>query len=95
MSEDPEPEAPPGRDLSWLSLGCGVASAIWAGIVLSPSTGSLPAWPAASVGLFALVFARLPGRALARGAGAFLGAVGMLVGLGKILALWGLLELTG
>jgi hypothetical protein len=47
------------------------------------------------VGIFALLAARLPGRAWPRGMGAFLGVVGLLVGIVKIAALWGFLELIG
>jgi hypothetical protein len=83
------------RDWSWLALGCGLVSATWAIVMVVPGIADLPAWPAVSVGLFALVFARAPGRALARGIGAFLGVVGLVVGMAKILALWGLLELLG
>lgn len=83
----------PGRDWSGLSLVCALFSVGWAVAILLPSVGDLPAWPAASVGIFALVFARAPGRPLLRGLGAFLGLAGLLVGVGKILALWGLLEL--
>ncbi|PRQ06370.1 hypothetical protein [Enhygromyxa salina] len=81
------------RDWSLLSLGAGLFSVGWAAAILWPSVGDLPAWPAASVGIFALMFARAPGRPLLRGLGAFLGALGLIVGAGKILALWGLLEL--
>jgi hypothetical protein len=81
------------RDLGWLSLVTGLFSVGWAVAILLPGVRDLPAWPAASVGIFALVFARAPGRALLRGVGAFLGFVGLLVGVGKILALWGLLQL--
>jgi hypothetical protein len=87
---DPQPGT---RDWGVLALACGVVSAGWAVAVLLPSVGNLPAWPAASVGIFAIVFARAPGRPLLRGLAAFLGLLGLLVGLGKILALWGLLEL--
>ena len=61
--------------------------------MLLPSVADLPAWPAASFGILALVTARLPGRGLWRGFGAFLGFVGLAVGSAKILALWGLLEI--
>ncbi|HLT37820.1 MAG TPA: hypothetical protein VK034_16125 [Enhygromyxa sp.] len=83
------------RDWSALALLCGLFSAGWAIAVLLPNMTDLPAWPAASVGIFAIVFARAPGRPLIRGFAAFLGVLGLLVGLGKILALWGLLELLG
>lgn len=83
----------PSRDWSALCLTAGVFSLGWAVAILTPSGPDLPAWPAASVGIFALVFARAPGRALLRGAGAFFGLIGLLAGLAKILALWGLLEL--
>ena len=90
--EDPD-ESSPGRDWSPLSFGLGLASVGWAVAILIPGGPDLPAWPAASVGIFAMVFARAPGRALLRGGGAFLGLVGLLVGLAKILALWGVLGL--
>ena len=92
-AEDVEDLEPASRDWSPLSLGLGLASIGWAVAILLPEGPDLPAWPAASVGIFALVFARAPGRALLRGAGAFLGLVGLLVGVAKILALWGVLEL--
>lgn len=81
------------RDWGLMSLIAGVFSFAWAVAILLPEVRDLPAWPAASVGIFALMFARAPGRALSRGLGAFLGFVGLVVGAGKILALWGLLEL--
>ncbi|KIG11842.1 hypothetical protein DB30_02394 [Enhygromyxa salina] len=81
------------RDWSLLSLGAGLFSIGWATAILWPGVADLPAWPAASVGVFALAFAGAPGRPLPRGLGAFLGTVGLIVGAGKILALWGLLEL--
>jgi hypothetical protein len=81
------------RDWGALALACGVVSAGWGVAVLLPSVDNLPAWPAASVGIFAIVLARAPGRPLLRGLAAFLGLLGLLVGVGKILALWGLLEL--
>lgn len=81
------------RDWGLLSLVAGLFSFGWAVAILLPDVRDLPAWPAASVGIFALMFARAPGRALPRGLGAFLGFIGLAVGAGKILALWGLLEL--
>ncbi len=85
----------PRFDFGWLCLAAGLFSVAWAVAILLPDVRDLPAWPAASVGIFALVFARAPGRALLRGLGAFLGLLGVLVGLGKIVALWGLLEILG
>jgi hypothetical protein len=73
----------------------GLFSVGWAIAIVLPEVRDLPAWPAASVGIFALVCARAPGRPLLRGLGAFLGVLGLLVGAGKILALWGLLEFLG
>jgi hypothetical protein len=84
-----------GADWSWLCLASGLFSVGWAVAIVLPDMRDLPAWPAASVGIFALVFARAPGRALLRGLGAFLGVLGLLVGIGKIVALWGLLEFLG
>lgn len=81
------------RDWSVLALVCGLFSAGWAIAILVPDVADLPAWPAASVGILAIVFGRAPGRALIRGIAAFLGFLGLLIGLGKIAALWGLLEL--
>ncbi len=98
MNEDEAPDAAQGRDWGIWSLICGVLSLAWAALILVPELPglpNLPAWPAASVGIFALVFARAPGRPVLRGLGAFLGLLGLLVGVGKILALWGLLELLG
>ncbi|MFO7561222.1 MAG: hypothetical protein R6X02_01160 [Enhygromyxa sp.] len=93
MSEAKPEGRAPRRDWGGLALACGLLSAGWGVAVLLPSSGDLPAWPAASVGIFAIVFARAPGRALLRGLAAFLGVLGLLIGFGKILALWGLLEL--
>jgi hypothetical protein len=93
VSDEAEPnERAPTRDWSLLALVCGLISAGWAIAILLPNVADLPAWPAASVGIFAIVFARAPGRAFVRGFAAFLGFLGLLVGLGKILALWGLLH---
>jgi hypothetical protein len=94
MSAD-EPAREPGRDWSWLSSSLGMMSSSWALAILVPDGPDLPAWPAASLGVFALLAARLPGRAWPRGLGAFLGLLGLLVGLAKIAALWGLLDLLG
>jgi hypothetical protein len=80
-------------DFGLLSMIAGLFSVAWAVAILLPDVRDLPAWPAASVGIFALMFAGGPGRALTRGIGAFLGLIGLIVGAGKILALWGLLEL--
>jgi hypothetical protein len=92
---DEDPARDPGRDWSWLSSILGLFSATWAVLIVIPEGPELPAWPAASVGVFALLAARLPGRAWPRGLGAFLGVVGLLVGLAKIAALWGFLDLIG
>ncbi|NVB41521.1 hypothetical protein G6O69_27025 [Pseudenhygromyxa sp. WMMC2535] len=94
--ESADPAA--ASDLGWLTLILGLASATWAVLILLPASGDwveggLPAWPAASVGIFALAFARMPGRPLSRGIGAFLAVLGLIVGLAKILAAWGLLML--
>lgn len=78
-----------------MPLVLGLASASWAVAILLPTMRDLPAWPAASAGVFALVLARMPGRALPRGIGAFLGLLGLLIGLLEIAALWGVLELLG
>lgn len=94
MSAD-EPARESGRDWSWLSLILGVLASTWALVIVVPEGPALPAWPAASLGVFALVTARLPGRAWPRGLGAFLGVLGVLVGVAKIAALWGLLDLLG
>jgi hypothetical protein len=95
VTGDGQAAAAPRFDFGWLCLATGLFSVGWAVAILLPDVRDLPAWPAASVGIFALVFARAPGRALLRGLGAFLGVLGLLVGVGKILALWGLLELLG
>lgn len=91
MSEDPT-RAPP-RNLGGLALGLGLVASAWALLIVVPGGPSLPAWPAASVGVFAVLASRLPGRAWARGLGSFLGVIGILVGLVKIAALWGLVKL--
>jgi len=93
MSDPAPAEQPPGRDWSALPFLCGVFSLAWAVAILVPDAPDWPAWPAASTGLFALVLARAPGRALPRALGAFFGLLGLLVGVGKILVLWGLLGL--
>ena len=95
MSEAEPAKPAKGRDWGVPTLGCGLLSVAWAVAILVPNGADLPAWPAASIGIFALIFARAPGRPLLRGLGAFLGVLGLLVGVGKILALWGLLELLG
>ncbi len=93
VDEPAHDPSPSGRDWSWACSILGVLSASWALVIVIPGGPELPAWPAASLGVFALVAARLPGRAWPRGLGAFLGVVGILVGLAKIAALWGLLDL--
>ncbi|EDM75383.1 hypothetical protein PPSIR1_10270 [Plesiocystis pacifica SIR-1] len=87
------PETGTGRDWSWISLVLGLAALAWAVMILLPSVRPLPAWPAASVGVFAMILARLPGRALPRAIGAFAGFVAFLVGALQIAALWGLVEI--
>jgi hypothetical protein len=95
VSGDGRTDAGQRFDFGWLCLALGLFSVGWAVAIVLPDVRDLPAWPAASVGIFALVFARAPGRPLLRGLGAFLGLLGLLVGVGKILALWGLLEFLG
>jgi len=85
----------PQRDLGSLSLPVGVVSLGWGVALLIPSLPALPAWPAASLGIIALALARVPGRALPRGLGAFTGVLGLLLGTLEILALWGIVELLG
>jgi hypothetical protein len=88
-------ERSPPRDLGGLALGLGLVASVWALLIVVPAGPALPAWPAASVGVLALFVSRLPGRAWARGLGAFLGVLGIVVGLVKIAALWGLVKLIG
>ncbi len=83
------------RDLGGLALGLGLVASAWALLIIAPGGPTLPAWPAASVGVLALFVSRLPGRAWSRGLGAFLGVIGIVVGLVKIAALWGLVKLIG
>jgi hypothetical protein len=59
----------------------------------SLGVAELPAWPAASAGILAIAWATLPGHALARGGGAFLGTLGLVVGSVRIAALFGLAAL--
>ncbi len=87
------PRPPPPKHWAALSLAAGLFGVAWAVAILVPDGLDLPAWPAASVGIFALLFARAPGPALLRGIGACLGFLGLLVCGAKILALWGFLEL--
>ena len=79
---------------SW-ALVFGLASVAWAIAILVPHELALPSWPAASVGVLAIVVARFPGRALPRALGSFLGLFGCGVGMAKIAILWGVLELLG
>jgi hypothetical protein len=89
-----EQPAAPRKDLGALPLAAGMLACAWAVAIMLPDVRDLPAWPAASLGVVALVCARLlPGRALPRGLGAFLGLFGLLIGLAKIFALWGLLHI--
>lgn len=82
-----------GPDLSALCLLAGVASLGWGVAIYLPAVPDAPAWPAATLGVAALVLARLPGRPLPRGLGSFMGVLGFLAALAQLLALWGLLEL--
>jgi hypothetical protein len=83
------------RDLGGLALALGLVASAWALLIVIPGGPDVPAWPAASVGVFAVFASRLRGRAWMRGLGAFLGVLGLVVGLVKIAALWGLVKLIG
>jgi len=69
-----------------------MASVAWLPLGLWPDLG-LPAWPSASLGLAALALSWLPGRALRRGLGAFLGLVGLALGIAQIAAQWAVVDL--
>jgi hypothetical protein len=71
-----------------LTLALAGASVLWLVVALMPA--GLPAWPSVSLGVLALLAARAPGRALPRGAGAFLGLAGIVGGAVQIGAVWGL-----
>lgn len=88
-----EADEQPNRDLSALSLVAGALSLAWGIAIFLPLVRDLPAWPAASVGVIAIALARVPGRALWRGLGAFLGFLGILAGVAQLLAMWGILKL--
>lgn len=94
MSDEPSnPAGAKRRDYSPVCVTAGVLSLGWAIVILLPDVRDLPAWPAASVGILALILGRLPGRVLARGVGMFMGLIGLLIGVTKIGALWGLLRI--
>ena len=92
-AEDKHTSGTPGPDLSALCLLAGVASLGWGVAIYLPSVPDAPAWPAATLGVAAIVLSRLPGRALPRGLGTFMGVLGFLAALAQLVALWGLLEL--
>lgn len=81
-----EADAPaPWMDLA--ALLCGVGAAGWS--ATSMLGMALPAWPAASLGLLALLFAWPRGRAAPRALGAFLGLIGLVIAALQIAVLWG------
>ena len=76
----------------WMDLGsliCGSSAAGWS--ATSMLGVALPAWPAASLGLFARLLAWPTGRAAPRAIGAFLGLVGLVIAALQIAVLWGVL----
>ena len=78
---------PPGLAAAWASLALGLAALAWVPASLWPGTG-LPAWPAVSIGLLAVLVSWGRGGALLRGLGGITGLMAATVGALQIGGLW-------
>lgn len=87
MPSPPPKGLPPGAVAAWVSLLLGVAALAWVPASLWPGAG-LPAWPAVSLGLLAVLVSWGRGGALLRGIGGITGLVAATAGGLQIGVLW-------
>lgn len=78
---------PAGAVAAWVCLVLGLAAVAWLPASLWPRAG-LPAWPAVSLGLVAVLVSWGRGGAGLRALGGIAGLVAALVGTAQIAALW-------
>ena len=84
----PEPRRPPpGLTAAWGSLALGLLALAWLPASLWPDAG-LPAWPAVSLGLLAVLVSWGRGGALLRSLGGIAGLLAAAVGAAQIAVLW-------
>jgi len=72
---------------AWACASLGVAALAWVPASLWPRAG-LPAWPAVSLGLLALLVSWGRGGALLRALGGIAGLLAALAGTAQIVTLW-------
>lgn len=87
MPSPPPPGLPPGAAAAWLCLGLGLCALGWVPASLWPAAG-LPAWPAVSLGLLAVLTSWGRGGALLRSVGGIAGIVAATAGTLQIGVLW-------
>jgi len=78
---------PPGAVAAWACLLLGIGALAWLPASLWPRAG-LPAWPAVSLGLLAVLVSWGRGGALLRALGGIAGLLAAVVGTAQIAALW-------
>jgi hypothetical protein len=78
---------PPGAVAAWACLLLGLGAVAWVPVSLWPGAG-LPAWPAVSLGLVAVLMSWGRGGALLRGLGGIAGCLAAAAGAAQIAALW-------
>jgi hypothetical protein len=89
LGPSPAPRGmPPGAAAAWACLGLGMAALAWLPASLWPRA-ALPAWPAVSLGLVAVLVSWGRGGALLRALGGIAGLLAALVGAAQIAVLWG------
>lgn len=87
MPSPPPRGLPSGAALAWVSLLLGLAALAWVPASLWPGTG-LPAWPAVSLGLVAVLISWGRGGALLRSLGGIAGIIAATAGALQIGVLW-------
>lgn len=78
---------PPGVTAAWGTLALGLLALGWVPASLWPEAG-LPAWPAVSLGLLAVLVSWGRGGALLRGLGGIAGLLAAMAGGAQIAVLW-------
>ena len=87
MPSPPPRALPPGAATAWASLALGLLALAWIPASLWPGAG-LPAWPAVSLGLLAVLVSWGRGGALLRGLGGIAGLIAAGLGTVQIAVLW-------
>lgn len=78
---------PPGLTSAFGALALGLLALLWVPASLWPAAG-LPAWPAVSLGLLAVLVSWGRGGALLRGLGGIAGLLAAMAGGAQIAVLW-------